>query len=414
MKLVVCGVNHKSAPLGLRERLAYGENELFIPLQALQAQPGLAESVILSTCNRSEIYCITTQAETVVNWLASNHQLSQAELANSVYCYEGEAAIKHMLRVATGIDSMMMGEPQIFGQFKSAFSRAEQAGSLGVVLSRLYQFILTITKRIRTETAIGEGPVSISYGAVHLAKCIFTDLQRLNILMVGAGETVELAAKHFHGLGVSGITCCNRTLEKANTLAAKFAGRAICFDDLPRYLPAADIVLTATASRLPILGKGLFEKALKQHPMRPMFVVDLALPRDVEPEVADIDGVYLYNIDDLQGMAKEGLQKRQEAAKTAETIIEHEAQRYMHLLHDDEFVATIRAYREKVDELRELEINRALSLLEKGYSPAETLEILARSLTNKLMHHPSVQLRQAGETGQAEFLRVAKQLLNLD
>jgi glutamyl-tRNA reductase len=413
MGLYVFGLNHNSADLVLREKLAVTAENRVSALTSLISDPDIDEAVILSTCNRCELYCISPSNVAPLAWLQHYHLISLAELSPHLYIFEGNAALKHLFRVAGGLDSMVLGESEIFGQVKDAFQTAVEVGAVGSQFHGLFQHVFTVTKQIRNQTGIGEQPVSIAYTAVNLAKCIFANLSALRILLVGAGQTVQLAAEHFAKLGVSHMTVANRTLEHAEELAKNFQANAITLDKIPDYLPNVDVVLTATGSEVPLLTAPTVSTALSANRRQPLFMVDLAVPRDIDPAVGTLDGVYLYNIDDLKKMTDAGLAKREAAAKIAEKMIQAEVTAYLHRLNDLDFAAAVRVYRDQVGRIREIELEKALHQLKNGEDPETVLRSMARTLTNKLMHAPSVQLRQAGSQGQQEFLEVAKRLLGI-
>ena len=415
MTLLAIGLNHKTAPLDIRERIAFGPDILAGALRSLTDDPALSEGAILSTCNRTEIYCVLSAArrECVCDWLGRFHGIDTARLAPYLYTHVDRAAVTHLLEVASGLDSMVLGEPQILGQVKAAFQSASAAGTAGKLLGRLFQHTFTVAKQVRTDTAIGNSPVSVAFAAVSLARQIFTDLKDQTALLIGAGETIELAARHLRQQGVGRIIVANRTVERAHDLAAQFEGYAISLPELGTHLPEADIIISSTASPVPVLGKGTVERALKIRKRRPIFMVDIAVPRDIEPEVADLDDVYLYTVDDLQGVVEDGLRSRQAAAEAAREII---------AVHTDEFLAWLRSldaidliqdFRHGAETIRDQVLAQAQHRLEAGKPPAEVLAFLAHTLTNKLLHAPSARLRQAGRDGQAELLEAAHTLFDL-
>ncbi|WP_373508108.1 glutamyl-tRNA reductase, partial [Thiocapsa sp.] len=304
MKLLVLGLNHKTAPVDVRERLAFGPDIIVGALRDLTSCDGVAEGVVLSTCNRTEIYCAVQDCseEAVRHWLSRFHGVEQERVGPFLYAYLGRDAVTHLLRVCSGLDSMVLGEPQILGQVKTAYQTATDCTATGKLLGRLFQHAFSVAKTVRTETAIGSSPVSVAFAAVNLARQIFSDLSQQTALLIGAGETIELAARHLHRAGIGRIIVANRTVERAHELAAQFDGYAIALAEIGNHLAEADIVIASTASPLPVLGKGTVERALKKRKHRPMFMVDIAVPRDIEPEVRELSDVYLYTIDDLQGV----------------------------------------------------------------------------------------------------------------
>jgi glutamyl-tRNA reductase len=319
-----------------------------------------------------------------------------------------------MLRVASGLDSMVLGEPQILGQMKDAYSAATEAGTVGKLLSKLFQHTFSVAKQVRTDTAIGSSPVSVAFAAVSLARQIFGDLNGLTALLIGAGETIELAARHLHENNVGRMIIANRTLARAQTLAAEFDAYAISLGDIPAHLAEADVIISSTASQLPILGKGSVERALKLRKHKPMFMVDIAVPRDIEPEVDELDDVYLYSVDDLKDIIEENMASRREAARQAEEIIDTQVSHFMSWLQSLDAVDTLRAYRESAELQRDEMLNKARARLACGNDPEQVIQELATQLTNKLIHQPSVQMRQASMNGRQELLDAARELFSLD
>ena len=423
MRLLAVGINHKTAPIEIRERVAFAPDRLPEALHDLRARSHVEEAAILSTCNRTELLCCVKNtmvgatadatANEVVAWLGSYHHLRKDQVAPYIYLHPEQNAVRHMLRVASGLDSMILGEPQILGQIKSAYATAMQAGTVGTLLGRLFQHTFSVAKQVRTDTAIGSSPVSVAFAAVSLAKQIFDDLPQRTVMLIGAGETIELTARHLHENGIGRIIIANRTVEKAHALASNFNGYAIELSEIPAHLAEADIVISSTASPLPILGKGAVERAIKARKHRPMLMVDIAVPRDIEPEVSDLRDIYLYTVDDLQEIIQEGLNSRQEAAKQAEEIIDTQVIRFMGWMQSLDAVSTIRAYREQAEHVRDEEVEKACRMLERGTPAAEVLQSLARGLTNKLTHTPSAQMKQAGFDGRNELLDAARELFDL-
>lgn len=415
MPLVAVGVNHKTAPVDIRERVAFQPDKLQKALQELTTRSKVSEAAILSTCNRTELVCCTDnqESEEIIDWFRHYHDLSSAELDPYLYIYPEHLAVRHVLRVASGLDSLILGEPQILGQIKTAYSTAVEAGTVGTLLSRLFQHTFNVAKQVRTDTAIGASPVSVAFAAVSLAKRIFADLPKRHALLIGAGETIELAARHLHENGLGSLTIANRTVEKAEGLAKEFNGQAIPLTVIPEHLPAADIVISSTASPLPILGKGAIEKAVKKRKHQPILMVDIAVPRDIEPEAGELPDIYLYTVDDLKEIIDEGLKNRREAAEQAEEIIDHQVGQFMGWLRSQSAVSVIRHYRETAESTRDREIERAVAALAKGDDAETVLRALARNLTNKLIHGPSTQLRQAAFNDQADLFAAAKIILDI-
>lgn len=415
MAILVVGLNHKSAPVEMRERVAFGPDILVAALRSLVGQTQISEGLILSTCNRTEVYCSTDTegGETVASWLSEFHGLDREQLAPHLYTWLDRDAVAHLLRVASGLDSMVLGEPQILGQVKTAFQTACDSGATGKLLGRLFQNAFAVAKEVRTDTAIGNSPVSVAFAAVGLARQIFSDLSEQTALLVGAGETIELAARHLHQHGVGRILVANRTVERAHALAAQLDGYAIALTELASHLAEADILISSTASPLPVLGKGAVERALKKRKRRPIFMVDIAVPRDIEPEVGDLNDIYLYTVDDLQGVVEEGMRSRREAAEQAQEIIDFHTEEFLGWLRSLDAMTLIQDYRERAEQVRDQVLTKALQQLEVGKPAEEVIAYLAHTLTNKLLHGPSARLRQAGRDGQDELLDAANQLFQL-
>lgn len=416
MKLLVLGLNHKTAPVEIRERLAFGPDIIAGALRDLTGCEGVGEGAVLSTCNRTEIYCAVQDGgeEIVRAWMCRFHGIERDRVNPYLYAYTGADAVRHMLRVASGLDSMVLGEPQILGQVKSAYQTACTCTATGKLLGRLFQHTFSVAKAVRTETAIGSSPVSVAFAAVNLARQIFSDLSRQTALLIGAGETIELAARHLHQNGIGRIIVANRTVERAHELASQFDGFAIALTEIASHLAEADIVISSTASPLPVLGKGTVERALKKRRHRPIFMVDIAVPRDIEPEVAELSDVYLYTIDDLQDVIDESLRSRQAAAHQAEEIIAFHVDEFMAWMRSLDAAGLIQDYRQRAEALRDEVLARAQRQLDAGKPPAEVMGYLAHTLTNKLLHAPSSRLRQAAREGDADILQAANELFQLD
>ncbi len=416
MAFIALGINHKTASVDVRERVAFTPEQLVEALQQLCRITPSREAAILSTCNRSELYLEQDHpsADEVLAWLAGYHNLSLEELRACAYVHQDDDAVRHMMRVASGLDSMVLGEPQILGQMKSAYAVAREAGTVGPLLGRLFQATFSTAKTVRTDTAIGENPVSVAFAAVSLAKQIFSDLHRSQALLIGAGETITLVARHLHEQGVKRIVVANRTLERASILAEEFGAHAVLLADMPQELVNSDIVISSTASQLPILGKGAVERALKQRRHKPIFMVDIAVPRDIEPEVGELDDVYLYTVDDLHEVVAENLKSRQGAAQAAEELVGAGVDEFMQRLRELAAVDVLRAYRQQAERLRDEEVAKAQRLLQNGTSAEEVMAQLARGLTNKLLHAPSVQLKKLSADGRFDALVVAQELFALD
>ncbi|WP_252178966.1 glutamyl-tRNA reductase [Endozoicomonas sp. 4G] len=414
MGYLTAGINHKTAPVALREQVAFSPEQLPEALQDARHFMHTNEVAILSTCNRTELYCASNaDYHKALEWLTGYHNLDQKLLSQHSYIHHDKAAVRHMMRVACGLDSMVLGEPQILGQLKSAYAQAQEAGTIGSLLSRLFQYCFTTAKQVRTNTAIGRQPVSIAYAATTLAQRIFADLSENTALLIGAGETIELVARHLHQQGLKDIIVANRTMGRAKLLADKFNGKPALLSDIPHLLPAADIVVSSTASPVPVLGKGTVERAIKKRKHRPIFMVDIAVPRDIEPEVTELPDIYLYTVDDLHGVIQDNMQQRQNAAKEAELLIETGAFEFMSRLRSLDAVSVLRSYRQNTEALRDRELEKAILSLANGIPAEQVLNQFARSLTNKLMHTPSVALKKAAAQGQSNQLEWAEELLGI-
>ncbi|MDG2174607.1 MAG: glutamyl-tRNA reductase [Gammaproteobacteria bacterium] len=425
MTTFLLGINHNTASVDVREKVAFAPEKMHDALQQACTEVGMDEIVIVSTCNRTELYCEPGEGSAssisedeiqaqVLNWLANYHQLNEVQLQNCIYLHRDKDAVKHCMKVASGLDSMVLGEPQILGQLKSAYAVAREAGTVGNNLSRLFEETFMVAKQVRTDTAIGENPVSVAFAAVSLAEHIFSDLSQASALMIGAGRTIELVVQHLRQAGVTNVSVANRTLERALELKEKYGVDEVLFADIPEQLEKADIVVSSTASQLPILGKGAVERALKARKHRPIFMVDLAVPRDIEPEVAELEDVYLYSVDDLSQVIDSSLQNRKEAAQEAEKIIAEGVSSYEEKLRTLGIVSTLKNFRQKAEHIRDTELEKSLKLLDQGESPDKVLATLARLLTNKLIHAPSVQMKKASADGRSELIQLAEELFELE
>jgi glutamyl-tRNA reductase len=393
MSLYALGLNHQTAPLAVRERVVFHVERLTEALAELK-QKLAQEAAILSTCNRTEVYVAGEQPAAIAQWLASYHRLEPDGLRPYLYTLPREQAVRHAFRVASGLDSMVLGEPQILGQMKEAVRTAESAGTLGTVLHKLFQRSFAVAKEVRSTTQVGAASVSMAAAAVKLAARIFPSLRDQSVLFIGAGEMIELCATHFAAQGPARITVANRTLARAEKLAHRFNGAAMELKALPDHLHEYDIVVSSTASSLPILGKGLVERALRARRRRPIFMVDLAVPRDIEPEAAELDDVFLYAVDDLAQIVSANVDARRSAVAQAEAIIETQVSQFMHWMAARESVPLIRTLRGRADELRREELERAQKMLARGDDPAKVLEALSQGLVNKLMHAPTQALNE--------------------
>ncbi|WP_347987457.1 glutamyl-tRNA reductase [Methylomonas sp. AM2-LC] len=415
MTLLALGINYNTAPVAIRERLAFPAEILDNTLKNLWNIKEINEAAILSTCNRTEFYyhAESDDQTILINWIADTKNLNAADFTPYLYAYKDSQSIRHMFRVACGLDSMILGEPQILGQMKTAYHAANQAGTLGKTLSKLFQHTFSAAKKVRTDTAIGSSPVSVAFAAVQLAQQIFDKLSEQTALLIGAGETIELTARHLHQHGIGRIIIANRTYDKAHALAAQFNGFAIALSELPNHLAEADIVVSSTASQLPILGKGRVESAIKKRKHKPMFMVDLAVPRDIESEVDQLPDVYLYTVDDLQNTVNQNMDSRRRAAEQAEEIIDTQVEHFLIWLRSQGAHDTIRDFRTQAEFTRDDTLKKALAQLNNGTSPEEVLQRLAYTLTNKLIHTPCVQLRDAGANERHDLIAASREIFKL-
>lgn len=412
MNLIALGVNHTTADVELREKLSFSPEQAQRALQDLRAMPNVKEAALLSTCNRTELYCVSDgNNPDFAAWLAQHRQMPVTDLRRVIYQHSGEQALEHMMRVAGGLDSLVLGEPQILGQMREAYARAHEAGLLNGELARLFQDIFSVAKRIRTETGIGANPVSVAYAAVSFARHIFSDLKQSRALLIGAGEMIQLVARHLHEQQVKSITIANRTQQNAQRLAEEVNGLGISLEELPVALEKADILISCTASPLPILGKGMVERALKQRRHQPMFMVDIAVPRDIEPEVGSLNDVYLYTVDHLQEAIQENVRARQDAARDAAELIRDALVQHQRSRREQRAVDLLKDYRQAQNDVANAELLKAMALLEKGVDPAEVLHRFQHSLVNKWLHGPSVRLRLMAAEGRAEALVIAREIL---
>ncbi|BAE75152.1 Glutamyl-tRNA reductase [Sodalis glossinidius str. 'morsitans'] len=418
MTLLALGINHKTAPVALRERVAFSPETLDQALGSLLAHPLVQGGVVLSTCNRTELYLSVEQQadlqEALVRWLCDYHQLEPDEVRQSLYWHLGDEAVSHLMRVASGLDSLVLGEPQILGQVKKAFAESRRGHGLSVDLERWFQKSFSVAKRVRTETEIGSHAVSVAFAACTLARQIFESLADVTVLLVGAGETIELVARHLREHKVKRLLIANRTPERAQRLAEDVGADVINLAEIDSQLGEADIIITSTASTLPIIGKGMVERALKQRRYQPMLLVDIAVPRDIEPEVAKLADAYLYTVDDLQAIIEKNLAQRKHAAVLAETIVAQESMDFMGWLRSQSAVEAIRDYRTQADSLREEFEARALAALRLGADPEQVVKDMAYKLTNRLIHTPTKSLQQAAREGDAERLQILRDGLGLD
>lgn len=423
---IVLGINHQTAPVDVRERVVFEPQAMTEALKDAQNIEGCNGVAILSTCNRTELYFDLTgnggSEQRLLNWFAGWHKVPLDDLSGVHYVHQNEQAVSHLMKVASGLDSLVLGEPQILGQLKSAYSVALAADSLSSDLHRSFQKVFSVAKRIRTETAIGKNPVSVAYAAVSLARQIFAELNTKTALLIGAGETIRLASQHLVQQSVTKLIIANRTLDNAEKLAEQIrAGSTgeiqldvILLADIPENLHRADIVISSTASQLPILGKGAVESALKKRKHALMFMVDIAVPRDIEHEVDELDDVYLFSVDDLSEVIEENRRTREEAANQAIDIIRESTEQWVKESRAVSNVDMIKLYREQSASLRDVELQRAISALSSGETAEKVLERFANNLTNKLIHRPTIELNKAISEGQTNIVDAAQTLLGID
>ncbi|GKW01918.1 glutamyl-tRNA reductase [Pectobacterium carotovorum] len=418
MTLLALGINHKTAPVSLRERLVFSPDKLGVALDSLLQQPLVQGGVVLSTCNRTELYLSVdeqeNQREQLIRWLCEYHQLRPEDVNSSLYWHQDNAAVSHLMRVASGLDSLVLGEPQILGQVKKAFAESQRGHSLSSELERLFQKSFTVAKRVRTETDIGASAVSVAFAACTLARQIFESLSDVTVLLVGAGETIELVARYLREHKVQKMVIANRTRERAQALATEVGAEVITLAELDEQLVHADIVISSTASTLPIIGKGMMERTLKARRNQPMLMVDIAVPRDIEPEVGKLPNVYLYSVDDLHAIIQHNLAQRKAAAVQAESIVQQESSDFMAWLRAQSAVETIRDYRAQADELRAEMTAKALAAIQQGNDVEAVIQELTHRLTNRLIHAPTKSLQQAARDGDQHRLQILRDSLGLD
>jgi len=423
MSLLALGINHKTAPVALRERVTFSPETLNHAIESLRQQPLVQAGVVLSTCNRTELYLSMEQPEDlqqqdlhkqIVDWLCAYHKLPPDEVNKSLYWYQDNDAVSHLMRVASGLDSLVLGEPQILGQVKKAYTESQREQSMSADLERLFQKTFSVAKRVRTETDIGASAVSVAFAACTLARQIFESLSQVNVLLVGAGETIELVARHLREHKVRHMMIANRTRERAQVLADEVNAEVITLPEIDERLVEADIIISSTASPLPIIGKGMVERALKSRRNQPMLFVDIAVPRDIEPEVGKLANAYLYSVDDLHSIIQSNLAQRKAAAVQAEHIVQQESANFMAWLRAQGAVETIRDYRSQADQMRTEAEAEALAAIAQGADVESVIHKLAHRLTNRLIHAPTKSLQQAASNGDIEKLQVLRDSLGLD
>ena len=412
MALFTLGINHRTAPLSVRELVAFHTEELRRALGDLAGGGRVFEAAILSTCNRTELYCQAESPEVASGWLARYRQVRHEEIAPYLYVYSEPETVRHIFRVASGLDSMVLGEPQILGQMKDAERIARETGTLGTTLNKLFQSSFAVAKDVRSTTAIGANIVSMAAAAVRLAERIFEEISEQRVLFIGAGEMIELCAAHFSARAPQQIVVANRTIDRGRALAERFGATAIRLEDVAERLAEFDIVVSCTASQLPILGLGMVERAIRARRHRPMFMVDLAVPRDVEAEVGQLDDVFLYTVDDLAQVVEAGLEARQSAVLDAEAIITAKVENFLQWLERRETVPVIRSLRDSAERMRRHEVEHAQKLLARGDDPEQVLEQLSQRLTNKFLHAPTQALHQA-EGNRSELQAIVARLFHL-
>ena len=411
MAVNILGINHKTAPVALREKVAFTEDRLGAALLALRQELGVAEALILSTCNRTEVYWTGTASGSQLSQWLERHHGDNLDLAASLYVHQESRAIEHTFNVASGLDSMVLGEVQILGQLKDAYRIAQESGSTGPILNKLFQAAFSAAKRVRTETRIGANAVSLASATVSLARRVYEDLSAHNVLLVGAGDMNALTARHFMSAGVKRMVIANRTLEKAQALAAELNAHAVALTDLDKELADADIVISCTASPEPLIAKRAVEAAIRARRRRPIFMVDMAVPRDIDPAVAELEDVYLFSIDDLQQLVDENIQQREVAAGGARLLITEEVARFLAESRAQDAGPAIRALRQQADGIRQQTVEQARRMLAAGKSPDEVIDYLGNTLTNRLLHAPTQALRQASELADLALAETVTRLL---
>ena len=412
MALFTLGINHRTAPLQVREQLAFHAEELRRALSDLMSSGHVHEAAILSTCNRTELYCQADTPQAAIDWLADYRRVSAHTIEPYLYAHPDHDAVRHAFRVASGLDSMVLGEPQILGQMKEAVRIARESGALGTTLNKLFQSSFAVAKDVRSTTAIGANIVSMAAASVRLAERIFERIADQKVLFIGAGEMIELCATHFAARHPKQIVIANRTIDRGRALADRFGASAIRLEDVNERLAEFDIVVSCTASQLPIIGLGLVERAIKARRHRPMFMVDLAVPRDVEVEVGGLDDVFLYTVDDLAQVVEAGVESRNSAVVDAEAIVATRVESFLHWLQTRETVPVIRSLRDTAERMRRHEMEHAMKLLAKGEDPAAVLDQLSQRLTNKFLHAPTQALTQA-ESDRSSLQTAVTRLFNL-
>jgi len=419
LSIIAVGINHKTAPVAVREKISFNPDKLSVALQEMLSAVQCREVAILSTCNRTELYLvqdgdIALTQERLVKWLESYHNVPASTILPSIYWHQDQQAVNHMMRVACGLDSLVLGEPQILGQMKQAYSQAKAAGYMALIMDRLFQRTFGVAKQVRTETDIGTSAVSVAFASVNLAKHIFASLDKTRVLLVGAGETIELVAKHLYENKVGKITVANRTIERATKMAKKIGADVITLAQIPDAMSQADIVISSTGSTLPLIGKGMVEQALSKRRHKPIFMVDLAVPRDIEEQVGDLDDVFLYTVDDLQSIIAQNLESRRKAAVEAEVIVKSQSDSFMAWLRGLNTQDTVVSYRKQCLSTRDLLLEKAMMQLNSGKNAEAVIGELATKLTNKFMHAPTSALQSAAQGGELDKLIYLRDIFNID
>ena len=419
MSIVAVGINHKTAPVAVREKISFSPDKISAALKEMLSSVKCREVAILSTCNRTELYLVQegdvkiTQ-ERLLQWLESYHNVPASIILPSLYLHQDQQAVNHIMRVACGLDSLVLGEPQILGQMKQAYSQAKAAGSMALLMDRLFQRTFGVAKQVRTETEIGASAVSVAFASVNLAKHIFASLDNAKVLLVGAGETIELVAKHLYENKVGKITVANRTVERANKMAKQIGAEVITLSQIPEQISDADIVISSTASTLPIIGKGMVEHALLKRRHKPIFMVDLAVPRDIEEQVGDLEDVFLYTVDDLQSIIAENRENRRKAAVEAEKIVKTQSDSFMSWIRGLNTQDTVINYRNQCLNERDILLEKAMIQLKNGKNSEAVIGELATKLTNKFMHAPTNALQSAAQGGELDKLIYLRDIFNID
>lgn len=419
MSIVAVGINHKTAPVAVREKIAFSPDKLSVALQEMLSHVKCKEVAILSTCNRTELYLVQEgdfdlTKNDLLTWLENYHNVPASTISPSLYWHQDQHAVNHMMRVACGLDSLVLGEPQILGQMKQAYSQAKAAGSMALVMDRLFQRTFGVAKQVRTETEIGASAVSVAFASVTLAKHIFANLENTNVLLIGAGETIELVAKHLYENKVSKMTVANRTIARAQNMAVQMGADVITIAQIPEYISKADIVISSTGSTLPLIGKGMVEQALAKRKNRPIFMVDLAVPRDIEEQVSDLDNAFLYTVDDLQNIIAKNLENRRKAAVQAENIVNSQSDSFMSWLRGLNTKDTVISYRKQCLDTRDQLLEKALLQIQSGKNAEMVVGELATKLTNKFMHEPTSALQSAAQGGELDRLIYLRDIFNID